>query len=95
MMARKKTYPVETLVNKVNTVLKNSAPELVERRKGAMILLEEVLHNTGNYGGFRYLLANEVEHGPPGVNYLGNMPHPDYDRRFANTDHTRVHYFIK
>lgn len=89
-MARK-TYDVEALVALVNGICKDSVPESRDIRQGAMNVLEAVLHQTGNYKGFRYLLEGECE-GQPGVNYKGNMPHPDYELRFANTDRTRVQY---
>jgi hypothetical protein len=59
-----------------------------------MNALEYVLHESGNYRGFRYLLAAEVPAGAkPGVIYEGHLPHPDIEKRFANTDNTRVQYF--
>lgn len=96
-MAKKKTFAVTEMVDLANGILKNSKGESKERRIGTMLLLEEILHRTGNYNGFRYLLADECE-GLPGVNYARNdkgmmMPDPDIDKRFANTDSTRVMYF--
>lgn len=88
----KKTFKVEDLVAIVNGICKDSAPEFEGRRQGAMNTLECVLHETGNYYGFRYLRAGECD-GAPGVNYEGNLPHPDIVARFKDTDSTRVHYF--
>jgi len=90
-MSARKTYPVEALVEMVNGICKNSAPDAKDLRQGAMNVLEQVLHNTGNYKGFRYLLKGECE-GLPGVNYDGNGPLPEYELRFQNTDRTRVQY---
>ena len=95
-MARK-TISVSELTDTVNTCLKDSAPDAKDIRQGMMNMLEHVLHTTGNYKGFRYLLQNECE-GQPGVNYDVNergvmVPHPDIGKRFANTDRTRVMYF--
>lgn len=91
-MAKRKTFNVSELVDMVNGICKDSAPDLVDRRQGAMNVLEAVLHQTGNYRGFGYLLKGECD-GNPGVNYLGNLPHPNYDLRFKDTDRTRVMYF--
>ena len=91
-MAKRKTFNVSELVDMVNGICRHSAPEVAERRQGAMNVLETVLHETGNYKGFRYLLKDECK-GNPGVNYLGNMPHPDPELRFKDTDRTRVMYF--
>ena len=88
----KKTFKVEDLVAIVNGICKDSDADLGDVRRGAMNTLECVLHRTGNYGGFRYLRAEECR-GKPGVNYEGNMPHPDIVARFKDTDPTRVHYF--
>ena len=91
-MARK-TIEVTALVDIVNGMCKDSVAASKDIRQGAMFLLEEALHETGNYRGFRYLLKDEVSDGVPGVNYLNGLPHPDYTARFANTDPTRVMYF--
>jgi len=91
-MAKRKTYNVSELVDLVNGICKNSAPEVADRRQGAMNVLEAVLHETGNYKGFRYLLEDECT-GNPGVRYLNGLPHPDFELRFKDTDRTRVMYF--
>jgi hypothetical protein len=87
----RKTYSVEALVEMVNGICKDSAPDAVDIRQGAMNVLERVLHDTGNYRGFRYLLKGECS-GKPGVNYDGHGPLPDYELRFKDTDRTRVQY---
>lgn len=87
----RKTFNVDRLIVMVNGICKDSAPESQDIRQGAMNVLEAVLHETGNYRGFRYLLEDECE-GNPGVRYLGGVPHPDYELRFKDTDRTRVQY---
>lgn len=89
-MARK-TFNVDQLVALVNGICKDSAPDRADVRQGAMNVLEAVLHETGNYRGFRYLLEGECT-GNPGVRYLGGVPDPDYVARFKDTDRTRVQY---
>jgi len=91
-MGKRKTIPVEYLVDLVNSICKNSKSSQAGVRQGAMNVLESTLHDTGNYKGFRFLLASECE-GPPGVNYEGNMPHPDIGLRFEGTDRTRVQFY--
>lgn len=91
-MARK-TVDVSKMVDTVNEVLAQSecTPDM---RQGMMNLLENVLHETGNYKGFRYLAINEVPKGEkPGINRdeYGEVS-KDYEARFANTDNTRVQY---
>ena len=92
-MNKRKTINVTDLVDMVNEICKDSAPDRADVRQGAMNVLEGVLHETGNYSGFRYLLNTECE-GNPGVNYdERGLPDTDYEARFANTDKTRVKYF--
>jgi len=91
-MSKRKTVAVSELITMVNSICKDSQADRSDVRQGAMNVLESVLHSTGNYKGFRYLLANECV-GKPGVIYEGNMPHPDIEHRFKNTDCTRVQYF--
>ena len=89
-MARK-TFEVETLRNRINHVLVSSPAKDVQFRAAYAVLLEGILHETGNYKGFRYLLEGQCP-GLPGVNYLDGVPHPDYKKRFENTDDTRVEF---
>ena len=99
-MARK-TIEVETLKNIVNEVLATSTDEYGATRgyrQGMMNLLEEVLHDTGNYKGYRNLMLKDVPAGEkPGimVNETGLIEHTPIEVRFdkATTDNTRVHYF--
>lgn len=90
-MAKRKTFDVAELVNLVNGICKDSDPEYAERRQGAMNVLECILHQTGNYKGFRYLMNGQCS-GNPGVRYKdGNIL--DYPARFEDTDRTRVMYY--
>lgn len=92
---KRKTIPVTEVVDMVNEMLKLSEASRVDIRQGAINVLEQVLFNTRNYHGFRYLMKNEVISGNPGVNQDDSTGEPclDYGARFANTDSTRVHYF--
>lgn len=51
----RKTYPVETLREKVNRALVVLPDEMGEGRMALASLLEAVLMETGNYKGYRYL----------------------------------------
>lgn len=89
-MARK-TVNVDQLRIKTNERLALSAcsPDI---RRGMMDILEYVLHDTGNYKGFRYLTESEVpDTHLPGIRYDGHdiLPFPE---RFEFTDSTRVSY---
>ena len=89
-MAKRKTINVTALIDMVNGICANSAADAVAVRKGAMSVLEQVLFDTRNYAGFKYLMS--VKDGAPGVNYKdGKLC--EGEERFANTDRTRVEYF--
>ena len=90
----RKTVTVAGLVEYANKALRDNFGNQSYRR-GIMRMIEPMLHDTGNYKGFRYLLLSEIPIGnKPGINYVDNMPHPDYAMRFANTDNTRIAYYI-
>ena len=87
------TFDTTELVNSVNSMLAQGPSVSFAVRQGAMQVLEQVLHATGNYRGFRYLTADEVADGAPGINMVSGQIHPDPVLRFVNTDCTRVKYF--
>ena len=89
MATMKKTFRVQDLKNQVNSFLAESRESLSEQREGAIHVLTSVLHETGNYAGFRYLEQHEI--GIP--NKPGIRPELEKDKWFEDTDSTRVHYF--
>ena len=93
----RKTFEVAALVDYVNSFLKDSEESRKQQRIGMMVMLERVLHDTGNYAGFRYLNQNEI---PKESRYPGVWVDEDgvvlpYPNRFENTDDTRVQYGCK
>lgn len=86
---KRKTFEVNNIRTKVNSMLADSICS-PDGRIGMLHVLETILHETGNYEGFRYLEVTEVPAGQlPGINgSAGN-----YDKAFENTDRTRVYYF--
>jgi len=93
----RKTIKVSEILNTVNKLCQTSHGPSAEWRQGMLYLLENVLHKTHNYKGFVYLTVEQVPAGElPGINYIkvnGTMvPHPDHNKRFENTDSTRVRY---
>jgi|AntAceMinimDraft_13_1070369.scaffolds.fasta_scaffold44875_2 hypothetical protein len=87
----RKTFNVQELKNKVNEANRASTCSK-SRRGGANGLLESILHDTGNYKGFQYLLPKDVPHGEkPGINFFGSDGGcGNDDPRFTNTDETRI-----
>ena len=89
----RKTFNVEKLVDQLNTTLQAGYPNR-EFRLGAIAMVETVLHETGNYGGFRYLDQTEVADTElPGVRVGANGDCLSYEERFHNTDDSRRQYF--
>jgi hypothetical protein len=84
---RRKTIAVEDVKNMANNILANSVSSQHTFRMGVREITESILHSTGNYRGFRYLVETKV---PP-----GNKPgtRPNDENRFLDTDYTRIHYF--
>lgn len=92
----KKTISVQAIKDDINKALKNSDYLTPDYRQGLISCVENVLHSTGNYNGFRYLTEDEVPKGEqPGINYdiMTDLPFEDIGMRFSNTDETRRYYF--
>ena len=91
-MTTRKTISVSSLKQKVNKMLALSTGRHSERF-GMIQVLESILHETGNYRGFRYLTEREVPTGElPGINVDDKGPLDDILARFQDTDCTRVEY---
>ena len=92
-MARK-TFKVEDLVIAVNRKLRNGI-DTIDTRYGMIALIEQVLHDSGNYKGYRFLTQAEIPSShKPGIHTDTNgdiLPYPD---RFKDTDDTRREYRI-
>ena len=101
----RKTFVVAQLVDEANSMLKNSAADMVEFRKGVSAMIERVLHDSGNYQGYRSLDVDEVKDGNPGVRWhtgdryikRGGDTTTEYnidhlDTWFINVDDTRRQY---
>lgn len=94
-MARSlKTVKVRDLIDKTNKMLAypDGDPYV---RQGMINLLVSVLHDTGNYNGFRYLsqydLPSDIK---PGIRLNNNGAYDQLDPgRYTDTDSTRIQYF--
>ncbi len=89
----KKTISVNEVIDRANKMLSESLGDSASR-EGIMMLTENILHATGNYRGFRYLIKNEVPDGrKPGINVdINGEYYSNYDQRFEDTDSTRIAY---
>jgi hypothetical protein len=103
-MRSKKTVNVESLRIEINRRLANSTCER-ECRLGMIAILENVLMDSENYKGFRYLEYSEVPEGHlAGINdgfkdegYSKSLAifsnHKEFNARFKHTDDSRRYYF--
>ena len=81
----KKTFKVQELLDQVNLSL--ASYEERNEISGMISLLEFVLHQTGNYNGFRYLEQREVpDDQKPGIRH-------ELDDLFFDTDCFRRYYY--
>jgi hypothetical protein len=99
MIMGRKTIEVEKMLEFANErlawVSESNTPEM---RWGVIVMIEEILHKSGNYNGFRYLdnydLPAEVL---PGVRRAFRQESYgdclSYEDRFKNTDETRRYYY--
>jgi len=92
-MARK-TYKVDDLKATVNAFLFNSEDSMKDARDQMSMLLENVLMETGNYDGFRYISRVEMQESKMGATFGIELNCPDLttEQQFHNTDYTRKQY---
>lgn len=89
----RKTFEVSKMVDMANEMLAKGT-QSQESRWGTIAMIEQILHSSGNYNGFRHLHEREVpESGLPGVRHGDDGMILDYPERFENCDETRRQYF--
>jgi len=88
----KKTISIQKLIESLNYRLANTHETSPKERQAMMSMIEDILHETGNYNGFVYLEQHEVPLGcKPGIKPYSEEGNVCGDR-FINTDPTRVRY---
>ena len=92
-MAKRKTADISDIVETANRILAGQWPaNTPEFRSGVIVMLENILMNTGHYG-FRYLTNHELPGNVlPGVRYKADGSIHSVEERFLNTDDTRRQY---
>jgi hypothetical protein len=91
----RKTVEVEKMLQFANERLAwVSGVDTRDVRWGVIVMIEEILHKSGNYNGFRYLDNVELPVDVlPGVRRGKDGDCLTYEERFDNTDETRRYYF--
>jgi hypothetical protein len=94
-MASRKTIEVIPMVAYVNELLAMVDGDR-SRRQGLIIMAEKLLHDSGNYKGFRYLNQHEIPKAAayPGIWVDENMQYLPYPNRFENTDDTCIQFYL-
>jgi hypothetical protein len=91
MAKGRKTVDVEFLKTFINSSLQHTADGDVGYRQGLIVVMDTVLHKTGNYQGYGYLTEEDMEltnHEIPGIRLKKGTRD-----KWENTDKTRVKYF--
>jgi hypothetical protein len=92
----RRTFNVEEIVRLTNESLAKSTCS-PDQRTGQIQTIENILHSTGNYRGYRYLMLDEVpDRQLPGIVVHGTVENTPYEIRFAEgtVDQTRIQFFI-
>lgn len=88
-MTRRKTFSVAEFTDKINRFLASDPSQISEvERRTAIVILNDILHETGNYQGYQYL---EWMNG--GCNQWIKDGSPDDKAKYIG-DETRRHYFL-
>ena len=100
MTTSRKTVHVDTVKKMANEMMLHSTDDRAKGREAISILLENILHKTGNYRGYNMLTKETMERESKsgttvGVNYdeEKGIPCEDFTERFANCDDTRRYYY--
>ena len=92
-MTRKTVY-VHEIKERVNNSLLNTDDNFVEFRLGQIVLLEHILHSSGNYSGYNYLDRETMLNSTGGTTVGVKEWNEDLKRwDFDGTDDTRRYYY--
>jgi hypothetical protein len=88
----RKTIEINNIKEKINGIILNSEDNQKEVRESLGLLLEEILMETNNYKGFKYLTKKDME-----LSYSGTTVGINDDQKgktlFEGTDSTRIYYY--
>ena len=83
----RKTVSVKHVIETANHMLLHSPNDGQDGRESIQVLVGQLLHDTGNYDGFRYLTAEDMSASKNGI------AASDFDIDDA-IDGTRIRFFI-
>ena len=85
----RKTIKIASIVGKCNEFLLNTADEMKLERDALMMFVFDILHETGNYKGFRYLSVEDMAESDNGKS-VGIVYLENGDPDFTDSDNTRI-----
>ena len=92
MKMHRKTIEISYIISKGNEFFLHSADDMEFERRSLMGFITDILHETGNYNGFRYLSAKDMKksyHGTSvGINFDENG-----NPNFTDSDESRIRIF--
>ena len=88
MTRKTKTFRVDVFKDHVNEMLRTTKNEMTRERNTMRVMLETVLHETGNYRGFGFLYERDVE---PGHTF--GIVFDPVNHNHTYPDETRVRYY--
>ena len=88
----RKTIKIASIVDKCNEFLLNTADEMQLERDALMMFVFDILHETGNYKGFRYLCAKDMAESDNGKS-VGIIFDENGDPNFNGCDNSRIKIF--
>jgi len=86
----RKTIKIDDVKDRVNNILLHTMDVDKEARNTMAMFIENILIETGNYKGFKYLDQIDMLSSINGVSYGID---PTTEDQFAVTDNTRVKYY--
>lgn len=67
MANKKKTVGVSQMLDYANSQLQRQDPDATkEFKSGVCVMIERILHDTGNYNGFMFINPQDSDHGTLG-----------------------------
>lgn len=91
---RQETLNVDSILCVANEYLLNTPDDYNQRREGMTDAIEQILLLANNYGGFRYLDADEMSHSVSGKS-IGIIFDKSEERKHVFPDPTRRCYHLK
>lgn len=85
----RKTIEISYIISKSNEFFLHSADDMELERDALMMFVFDILHETGNYKGFRYLCAKDMAESDNGKS-VGIVYLENGDPDFTDSDNTRI-----